>query len=60
MGAHSFDDLSRHIGHKVVCVFYGKDRKRENAVNVAIECETCNEVLLDFDKEPEDVEMSKM
>ncbi len=45
MGAHSYEDLKRHIGHKIVCVAYGVDK-----VNVAIECETCYEVLMDFDR----------
>lgn len=40
-----FDDLILHVGHKIVCVTYGKKR----IINVAIECETCNEVLLDYD-----------
>lgn len=41
-----FEDLKRHIGHNIVCVSYGMP-----IVNVAIECETCNEVLLSFDEE---------
>ena len=45
MGAHSYDDLHRHVGHKIECVVYG-DR---DVANVAVECETCNEVLMDFD-----------
>ena len=48
MAAHTFKDLSQHVGHDIVCVTYG-----DPAENVAIECETCNEVLLDFDKEDE-------
>lgn len=47
MGAHSFKDLIHHAGHKLVCVTYGKNGKPP--ANVAIECETCNEVILDFD-----------
>jgi len=43
MSATDFADLSRHIGHKVEVVTYAE-------VNVAIECEDCSEVLLDFDK----------
>lgn len=48
MAAHSFSDLRSHVGHKISCVRYGE-------ANVAVECETCNEVLLDFDKEDEGV-----
>ena len=46
MSATDYNDLSRHIGHDVVVVTYAD-------TNVAIECEECNEVLLDFDKEVE-------
>ena len=48
MAAHSYNDLVTHVGHKIVCVTYG-----DPAENVAIECETCNEVLMDFDREEE-------
>lgn len=48
MAVSIYDELREHIGHKIVCVCYGKDG--EEPQNVAIECETCNEVLLDFDK----------
>ena len=53
---NGYYDLQRHIGHKIVIVGYGC---REGLtmgttipVNVAIECETCGEVLVDFN-EPE-------
>lgn len=45
MGVNNYKELLWHKGHKIVCITYGWDE------NVAIECETCNEVLLDFDKE---------
>lgn len=48
MSASNFEELKEHLGHKIVCVAYG--RKGEES-NVSIECETCNEVLLDFDEE---------
>jgi len=48
MGCLGYEDLKRHIGHKIVCVGYGK--QGESLENVAIECETCCEVLLDFDR----------
>jgi len=48
MGACDFTDLERHLGHDMECVSYGS----EGVVwNVAVECTTCNEVILDFDKE---------
>lgn len=62
MGAHSFNDLRRHVGHKIVCVVYGKSfgpawvKGRGIPVNVAVECETCGEVLLDFDREADNEE----
>ena len=49
MIASSYNDLSAHIGHKLVCVGYGLVGNAPPA-NVAIECETCSEVLMDFDK----------
>ena len=49
MGSHSYEDLRRHIGHKIVCVGYGATTSTL-PVNVAIECEDCCEVLMDYDK----------
>lgn len=48
MSAYSYKELKEHVGHNIVCVQYG------NGDNVAIECETCNEVLIDYDKEEDD------
>lgn len=36
-------DLARHVGHELTCVRYGTGE------NIAIECETCHEVLVDAD-----------
>ncbi len=44
MGIESYEELVSHIGHKIVCVEYG------DKANVAVECETCMTVLLDFEK----------
>ena len=46
MSARTFEDLRTHIGHVIVCVGYGQGEMR----NVAVECETCHEVLVDYDK----------
>ena len=46
MSVSGYDDLRSHIGHNIVCVGYGSGH--EDPDNVAIECETCNCVLLDF------------
>lgn len=48
MSAGNFEELMRHYGHDVNVVVYGLE---DNVENVAIECETCGEVLLDYDKE---------
>ena len=49
MTVNSFKELLQHRGHNIVCVVYGTP-----PVNVAIECETCYEVLFDFDKNKAD------
>jgi acetyl-CoA carboxylase beta subunit len=53
MGAHSYHDLLRHVGHRIVCVSYGRSTTdpgpNDLPDNVAIECETCYEILVDFD-----------
>lgn len=43
--ALALSDLEPHIGHKIVITTYG-----DPAVNVSLECTTCHEVLVDFDK----------
>jgi hypothetical protein len=48
MGAYSYEDLRKHIGHKIACVCYGEDGK--DPENIAVECEDCEEVLIDYDK----------
>jgi len=57
MSAFNYNELKKHIGHKIVCVGYSKgaisNQETDNPVNVAIECETCYEVLLDFDQPDE-------
>ena len=44
-----YKELQEHVGHKITCVIYGDP---DNPVNAALECETCHEVLVDFN-EPE-------
>ena len=44
MSVYDFESLRGHVGHKIACVMYGEQ-------NVAIECEDCHEVLIDYDKE---------
>jgi hypothetical protein len=46
MGAYSCEELKPHIGHKVHCTYYGE---KKDPANVAVECEKCNVVLMDFD-----------
>lgn len=45
------DALRDHIGHKIVCVGYAYDKGADAFQNVAIECEDCGCVLVDFDNE---------
>ena len=51
MAAHSFSDLLPHVGHEIMCVTYG--RYEAEPIGVALECETCGVVLLDFDNDTE-------
>lgn len=46
----AYEELCDHIGHEIVVAYYGD---REAPVNVAVECETCGLVLLDYNR-PED------
>jgi hypothetical protein len=43
MSVQTYNELAQHFGHTLTVAIYG------NAVNASIECENCNEVLLDFD-----------
>lgn len=43
MSVSSYKELKKHVGHTIVCVKYKSE-------NVAIECEDCCEVLMDFDR----------
>ena len=56
MAAHSYADLIQHDGHNVVVVSYGYPEV--GTVNVAIECEDCYTVLLDFDRPESNPEVS--
>lgn len=48
MTVDGFADLRRHVGHDIACVGYG-----DLPMNVAVECETCGEVLMDYDRPDE-------
>jgi rRNA maturation endonuclease Nob1 len=54
MGVHTFSELLAHAGHDVrVSRYVAFDEYgTEEPVNVAVECETCYTVLMDFDAEP--------
>lgn len=58
MTAMDFDDLVRHVGHDVSVVTYGRTGYKvdeiRSADNVAVECETCGEILLDYESENSD------
>lgn len=49
-----FKELAAHVGHKIACVEYADG---SGTYNRAIECETCCEVLVDFDS-PTDEKLS--
>lgn len=50
MSVDSYEELKAHFGHHIVCVCYGSV---DDPANVALECEDCGEVLLDFDRPPD-------
>ncbi len=52
MSASNFEELQKHIGHKIICVAYGNN---EINWNVAIECETCDEILFGYDNETQTI-----
>ena len=61
MGAHSYEDLKRHVGHEIKCVVYAAGHEyAEDPQNVAVECWTCHEVLLDFDRDHPESEDKKL
>lgn len=47
MSIDSFDELVSHVGHNVIVIGYGREGEQQYA-NVAIECETCGRVLLEW------------
>ena len=51
MSAYNFNSLAAHVGHDIRCICYGKE---SDPLNVALECWDCNEVLLDYDKYPDE------
>jgi hypothetical protein len=52
MDRSNFDEIASHVGHNVIVVGYGRDGESQY-VNVAIECETCGRILLDWDRPTE-------
>ena len=52
MAVYDFQSLAFHVGHNIEVVRYVDGDG--NALNVAVECIDCNEVLLDYDRD-EDV-----
>jgi len=48
LGVSNYKGLLNHVGHDIECVIY---ERAGEVWNVAIECVTCGEVLLDFDAE---------
>ena len=52
LSKNNFDALIYHVGHDIQCVVYGDEE------NVAIECHTCNVVLLDYDNKGDELKES--
>lgn len=48
---NGYEELRGHVGHNIEVVRYGPAKR---PMNVAIECETCGCVLLDFDRPEEE------
>jgi len=46
----SFDEIVTHVGHNVIVVGYGREGGGGQYENVAIECETCDCLLLEWDR----------
>jgi len=46
MAVDNYHELKNHVDHDIECVSYGDG---DNPMNVALECETCHVVLMDFD-----------
>ncbi len=51
MAVSNFKELKQHIGHEVEVVSYNNEYQAIE--NVAIECNDCSEVLLDYDNDGE-------
>jgi hypothetical protein len=47
MSVDSYGELLAHVGHEIKCVTYGEPGDPQN---VAIECETCSTVLIDYNR----------
>jgi len=49
---NGYNDLRPHIGHKITCVCYGAGGQDPD--NIALECEDCGMVLIDFNHSDEE------
>jgi hypothetical protein len=50
MSATNFDELYKHYGHEIVVAQY-TTQTGATVESVAIECNDCSEVLMDYDRE---------
>ncbi|NNJ12136.1 hypothetical protein EKD04_017535 [Chloroflexales bacterium ZM16-3] len=48
MSALTFENLLRHVGHTITCSAHGLPPQ-----NVVLNCETCDEVIVDLDADGE-------
>lgn len=49
MSVDNFDELYEHVDCRISVVTYTNEKNE--VVNVAIECQDCYDVLIDYDKE---------
>ena len=49
MSVNSYEDLAYHVGHDIVIDAWGGSKL--DPANVSVTCNTCNEILFDFDRE---------
>ena len=56
MDNYMYEHLRPHIGHRIVCVYYGDE---DNPADICIECEDCNEVFISAETEDYDFEEEK-
>ena len=49
----NYEDLKKHIGHKIVLICRGTEEERieQNPESIALMCEDCEEELIEYKRE---------